>query len=230
VTTRMANALAHDGRLVLSAAESLRGLAVPLEPYALRNRIFYARKAVAAVTPSAIERERRLVPRPVALANPHADIVLLAANGRLREGLELALSRPAIRLLDHLTLGHLYLRLDEPREALAHYRQASKVEALSCEAYYFEGWSHRKTGAWHDAIDSFRKSLFLAPSFWQAAYLLAGCYERVGRARDAEREHARVRRLLRERAAGVGFVSHPLMVEWFSIREDEVRGLLRISP
>ncbi|HEY5947384.1 MAG TPA: CheR family methyltransferase [Kofleriaceae bacterium] len=225
VTTRMARALADDGRLVLSAAETLYGLGVPLEPQVQRNRVFYARKAGSAAPLD----PPRIVSRSVAPSDPDADIVKLAAAGRLREALQVALRRPAVRLLDHLTIGHLYLRLDEPHEALVQYRQASQIVTLSCEVYYFEGWSHRKAGHWHDAIDAFRKSLFLAPNFWQAAYLLAGCYERVGRTRDSEREHARVRRLLRERAASIGFVSHSLMVDWFSIPEDEARGLLRIN-
>lgn len=228
VTARMARALADDGRLVLSAAETLYGLAVPLEPSVVRDRIVYARKASVApvaVEPPRVERE----PRRVAPADPHTSVVGLAAAGRLREALDIALRRPATGLLAHLTLGHLYLRLDDADAALTQYRRASEIEPLSCEAYYFAGWGHRKAGRWHEAIDAFRKSLFLAPNFWQAAYLLAGSYSRVGRDRDSEREHARVRRLLRERAAGVGFVSHPLMVEWFSIPEAEARGLLRIN-
>jgi len=226
VTMRMARALAEDGRLVLSAAETLYGLGVPLEPYVQGNRVFYTRRQSAAAAPgTSVERRPVAPPR----LEPSTELLRLASRGRFRDALALALQRPAAGLLDHLTIGHLHLRLDEPREALAQYKQASQVDALSFEGYYFEGWSHRKAAHWHEAIEAFRKSLFLAPNFWQAAYLLGGCYLRVARTRDAEREHARARRLLRERAAGVGFVSHPLMVEWFSIPEEEARELLKIN-
>ena len=157
---------------------------------------------------------------------------VLARSGRVQDALELV-SHPAVNaghtVVLSLTRGHLHVRLHEIAPALAAYQEAVDTDPLLCEAHYFQGIAHRKAGDWTTAVDVFRRALFLAPGFWQAAYLLAGAYDRLGRVHDAARERTRARRLLRDRVPGVAFLSHPVFVQWLSVREDDVRRLLKIA-
>jgi len=234
---RLAATVAPDGWLAVAASETLRGLGVSLAPEVSHGRVFYrAIPSVATVTAAA--RSAVPVPLPRATTGPLVlpgsaleRVVQLARAGAVREAIEL-LERDGddSTLAHHLALGHLRLRLHEIDAALAAYRCAADIDSLLCEVHFFAGVAHRKAGSWPAAAEALRRALFLAPGFWQAAYLLAGAHDRLGREREAVRERERARRLLGERGPGVAFLSDPLFVEWFSVGESDARRALHISP
>jgi chemotaxis protein methyltransferase CheR len=250
VVARIAPTLSAEGRLILSASETLHGLDVPYRPEPIRSRIVYApaRDPVAKrpglprpATNPASPPPPPTTPAPTPPSRParvsrssltipvHDRINALARANRIADAIKVAEGIAEPRLLDHLTLGHLYLREREIDAAIAAYERAAEAEPLSTEVYYFLGCAYRKAGQWDDAANALRKALFLAPSFWQAAYLLAGTYLRLDRAAEAQREWARVRRLffLRDRLSTVAFVSHPLFAGWAAVDEDEARRWLQ---
>src|SRR5690606_21986155 len=240
-----------EGRLAVAASETLRGLEAPLEAEVRAGRVFY-RKAkpppeeppprapgpAAAARPARAGRRRIATPPPIAPSAPAAGAVPLAAAvamaraGQVRGALDLL--RPSVgegpaNLSLLLTVGHLHLRLHEIGEAVAAYRAAAEGDPLSCEVHFFEGIAHRKAGDWAAAAEALRRALFLAPTMWQAAYALAGAYERLDRPREASRERARARRLLAGGALPVAFLSDPLFIDWLSIDEASARRLLGLA-
>jgi chemotaxis protein methyltransferase CheR len=243
---RMTSVLAPGGWLVLAASESLRGLDLALAANTVRGRVFYRRGPLATAAASstaaapAIARRRPTLPfAPVARRTvPEPDrpdripaAIALARRGRIRDALDaLSVSGPAGEpgLLHHLTAGHLRLRLHEVDHALSAYRGAAAIDPLLCEVHYFEGIAHRKAGAWSAAAEALRRALFLAPTFWQAAYLLAGVHERLGAHRDANRQRSHARRLLAERSSAVAFLSDPLFLAWLSVDRAVARRALRL--
>lgn len=226
---RLAAVLAADGWLAVAASETLRGLGVPLAGDVVHGRVFY-RPAPALATASS--RPAAGIPRATTAAAAGLDeVVQLARRGAIRDALTL-LDREADdrALAHHLARGHLRLRLHEIDAALAAYRRAADIDSLQCEVHFFTGVAHRKAGDWPAAAEALRRALFLAPGFWQAAYLLAGAHDRLGRERDAGRERQRARSLLAEGRPGVVFLSDPLFVEWFSVAEVEARRALELTP
>lgn len=257
VCRRFTSQLSGRGRLVVAASETLRGLAAPLVAEIRAGRVFYgvdrsppdpihrpeARKAsrLAGQWPSPQRAERRPrieTPPPIAppagssTRHPLLAATAMAGAGNVRPALELLESvREQIpdNLLLSLTVGHLHLRLHQIDDALTAYRAAQAIDSLSCEAHYFEGLAHRKSGDWSSAVDAFRRALFLAPTMWQAAYLLAGSFDRLGLANDAARERARTRQLLDQKALPVAFLSDRVFTDWFAVSEQEVRRLLKMT-
>jgi chemotaxis protein methyltransferase CheR len=231
---RLAAKVAADGWLALAASETLRGLEVSLAPEVAHGRVFYrpapALAAALAARPAAV-RPPRATPAPLTAPGSALDeVVQLARRGAIREALaRLDQERDDSAIAHHLTRGHLALRLHEIADALSAYRRAADIDSLQCEVHFFTGVAHRKAGEWPAAADALRRALFLAPGFWQAAYLLAGAHERLGRERDAERARERVRFLLAERGPRVVFLSDPLFVEWFSVAEVDARRALHIA-
>jgi chemotaxis protein methyltransferase CheR len=230
---RLASVVATDGWLAVAASETLRGLGVPLAPEVAHGRVFY-RPAPARAADLAARRPARS-PRahtaPLTIpGSALEEAARLARAGQVGEALAL-LEEDGDRdtLAHHLARGHLLLRLHEIAAALAAYRAAADIDSLQCEVHFFAGVAHRKAGDWPAAAEALRRALFLAPGFWQAAYLLAGAHDRLGREREAERERERARRLLIERGPGVVFLSDPLFVEWFSVAETDARRALQVA-
>lgn len=237
---RLASVLAANGWLALAASESIRGLGVALEAEVIRGRIFHRRRRAGMATPAAAPASAPTADGGrVFTAGPPADQALIdealahARRGAVREALDRLLAGPASgehTLTFHLAHGHLRLRLHEIDAALGAYRRAADIDPLQCEVHYFEGVAQRKAGAWAAAAAPFRRALFLAPTFWQAAYLLAGVHDRLGNERDAERERDRARRALLDGSMRVVFLSDPLFVDWLSITEKDARRALQLPP
>jgi chemotaxis protein methyltransferase CheR len=230
ICRRLTSALSPDGWLAVAASETLRGLDAPLAPEVIQGRVFYRKTAVRETPPAPAPPG----PEPAA-KRPGPSVIDAAADlarqGDLDAAIELILGAHADGqwpLAYHLAHGHLQLRRHRIPDALRAYRCAADIDALQCEVHYFEGVAHRKAGDWRAAAAAFRRAIFLAPGFWQAAYLLAGAHERLGNAREAERDRTHAANLLREARPGVVFLSHPVFVNWFSIPEEEARRNLGI--
>lgn len=88
-------------------------------------------------------------------------------------------------------LGHVHLSRHAFDEALEIYGRVQERDALLPDVHYFEALVWRKLGDVGRAETALRRAVFLAPTFWEAAFMLAGVYERMGRARDARREYVR---------------------------------------
>ncbi len=232
---RLVAALARDGWLVVAASETLHDLGLPLAGEITGGRVAYRHGRPALVAAAPLPRRRAVTapqwrppvrpPEPTALERAAAR----AACGEVDEALRLLETLPDEHkgLDDWLALGHLRLKRHAFSPALDAYRRAGEIDPLLCEVHYFEGLVHRKTGDWRQAADALRRALFLAPTFWQASYLLAGAYERLDRADDAARERERTLRLLAEPGSTVAFLSHPVFVDWFAAPAGEVRRILR---
>lgn len=233
ICQRLATSLSSEGWLAVAASETLRGLAVRLAPDVQGGRVFYRPlPALAARAERAAAKWPRATTAPlIETGSTLAEVVRRASAGEVRQALELLEGdRDDRTLAHHLTHGHLRLRLHEIGAALAAYRSAADIDALQCEVHFFTGVALRKAGDWSAAAEALRRALFLAPGLWQAAYLLAGAHDRLGRERDAERARGRARQFLAERRPGVVFLSDPLFVEWFSVAEADVRRALGIGP
>lgn len=230
-TRRLASVLAPDGWLAVAAAETLRGIDAPLVSQLHGGRVFYRPTGADSAPPAAGS------PAPVRRAAPGASgwepdaVIQMARAGRLREAIDLLIAggERAATITHHLARGHLHLQLHDIEAALAAYRRAEEIDPLHCEVHFFEGVAHRKAGNWSSAADALRKALFLAPGLWQAAYLLAGVHDRLGRSAEAERYRRRAAALLRERAQHVAFLSHPVFVEWLSVDEADARRALGVA-
>jgi chemotaxis protein methyltransferase CheR len=236
---RLSSALAPDGWLALAASESIRGLGIPLEPEVIRGRIFHRKRRTAAEPPAPAAQPPPAsdAARPPASSPPLDQALIDEAVARARRGavreardhlLTARMDGSERTMAFHLTHGHLCLRLHEIVDALGAYARAADIDPLQCEVHFFEGVAQRKAGAWVAAAAAFRRALFLAPTFWQAAYLLAGVHDRLGSERDAERERARARRVLLDGSMHVVFLSDPVFLDWLAIAENDARRALQI--
>ena len=158
VVRRLAAALHPRGWLLIGASESLHGLDVPLAPRRVGARVAFSPSAhrVALGAPS-------IPPAPPVRGEP-------TANPRAAASLQ---------------SGHAALRAHRFDEALGAFRAVWEADPVCAEAHLLAGLVHRKRGALRDAATALQRALFLMPRCWQAAFLLAGVCERLGR--DAER-------------------------------------------
>lgn len=73
---------------------------------------------------------------------------------------------------------------------------ASLLADLDAEAHWAVARAYRELGELSMAVASFRRTLLLAPTRWEAAFQLAGTSFDLGRYREAEMDYARTRRLM----------------------------------
>jgi len=124
-----------------------------------------------------------------------ADVAEALAEGRLDEAaahLEAIAGAGDPPLEVDLLEGHLCLARHDFPAALAAYDRVHARDGLLPEAHYFEALTYRKMGEPALAEVSLRRALFLAPTMWEAALMLSGVYDRLGRHGDARREAIRV--------------------------------------
>lgn len=122
-----------------------------------------------------------------ALATRDGEALFMQAVHELAEGdfdggaqtLERALAVDEANLMACLALGNIHLRAGRFEEALASYQQAQQRHALDPEVHYLTGVALRKLQDWEAAVDAFRRALFLEPTYWPAAFLLAGLVDRL---------------------------------------------------
>jgi len=243
VCQRLVGSLVSGGAFVVAASESLSGLDVAARPEMVGSRIVYRKtdtqlveSTLAPRAPAAWRRDRtppRASAEPTTVdLRPVLDrVARLAIDGDIaaaRKLLETTTRQTEPGVEAHLTMGHLHLCEHEFEGALEKYVRAGEIDFLLCEVHYFQGLAHRKRSDWKSAADALRRALFLAPTFWQASYLLAGACQRLGRIDDMARERARTRQLLTGPRPIVTFLSHALFVERFGVSEDEIRRLWAI--
>lgn len=221
----LANALATDGVLVLGGSESLHGLQVPLEAVRVEGRVFYAHPRPAQNGGDhSFSREGRPqaeapIELPVDVSSAGAEAMSSSdgASGTVPARILAALKRKdaseALGMLDEErdTLPHLLSRVVRAHaltiahrfdEALSSYDEALASDPLCWEAYVGAALVHRKQGSHDKARLALERALFLEPEAWQASFLLAGAYGRLGRERDQAREVERTCRVLDARTSG----------------------------
>ena len=229
VCDRLLASLGAGGALVIAASETLNGLDVAARPEVVGNRIIY-RKETEPPEPIREVASRPPAAAPVPTSRSSERVARLAIAGEIEKARQILRGAAAAGSVElELTLGHLEMLEHRFDAALEHYQQASEIDPLLCEAHYFLGLVHRKRAEWRQAVAALRRALFLTPTFWQASYLLAGAYQRIGRSAEAAREQARTRELLDGPPPIMTFLSDPRLVDRLGVRADEVRRAWSIS-
>lgn len=171
IVTRMANALAYDGWLVLGAADPLCNHVGGLELTDVGGQLLYRRRPPIAATPPTISSSPDLPPSRRA-EPPRDESDILRGNACLA--------------------SHDFDR------ALAIYDTVIERSPLSADVHCLRGVVYRKQGELQMAKHALRQALFLEPRFWPAAYLLASCFEREGQHELARAHYRQVQTLLED--------------------------------
>ncbi len=257
VLRRFAQVLAPRGWLFLGAAEHFHGLQTEFQVEAVEGSFACRRgereRALSAPTfspsrasrprPDATKRPRRAVssaPRALSgLPSPKIteggrysrDEVIRAVDAG-----ELATARD--RLKRHLeersddrwswaTLGNLHLWSHDFDDALRAYDRALELDSFSPEIHYLTGVVYRKLGDQRRAIHAFRHALFLDPTCWMAAFLLAGLYARLNDEVTRRRYLHQTKALLESEGAGPTFSSYVGGMQNVLIEREQAMALCR---
>lgn len=195
VRRNLAAALRPGGVLIFGAAETRHGLALPLTPIEIAGRLCFQQQPPqppASRTAPASTSVPTSVPKSAPASGSSAQRTSsAAAEAQIASDAQVA-SDPVVAL-ERAHVAFLARRFDE---AAALYRQALALDGLWWEPQLFLGLTERKRGLFADAAQHLERALFLEPRAWQAAMLLVGCYRRMGRIAEAEREERRARRLI----------------------------------
>jgi chemotaxis protein methyltransferase CheR len=183
IAARLATALRSDGVLVVGASDPLAFRSVAaLRSVSVRGVAAYMRAegyhgAEVATAPSVSVPAPSVPPPPVSI--PRSRPFFLPEAGL--PGPEISVSHAAEDDLGGLLLSacaHLAEHAwgDAERELL----HAMEIAPLAMEPPLYLGVLRRKQGRFDEAVEHLRRAVFLAPSCWLAAYLLAGAWERAG--------------------------------------------------
>lgn len=224
VVRRMRDALRPGGWLVTGVTESLVGMDVGLQPRSVAGRVFYQAVEPAELPPVPVPTVASQPPR----RDPFAAAVTLLAERRRPEArvlLEELLATRRNHVAGWLTLGNVRLHAHALDLALEAYVEAQRAAALLAEPHFLQGVVYRKQGEIERAEAALRRALFLDPEYWPASYLLAGVYERLGRASRALTELERTLELTRDLPEGMTFEVLAAGVDSIELDAVEIRAL-----
>ena len=81
----------------------------------------------------------------------------------------------------YLSLGHAYIKLDKPQDAIKAFKEAVRLNPDMDEAYYGMGLEYFRGGNMKDAAKAFKKAVTLSPDMAKAHYGLALAYQEMGK-------------------------------------------------
>ncbi len=214
--------LATDGALVLSAAESVRGMGTRLRP-----RYLGGGYVLSLTSPGT-----SLLPTATAIttspALPTGELLHLAVpqNHATRPT-----APPRSRALSAakywMDLGNDWLKQHEFDQALDAYLQANRHDGVSFEPYLLMAIVRIKRSELEEAKTALRSALFLEPRAWSAEYLLAGVHARDGRTGDARGAFDRALSLLETANAILVYDSECTGIEPLCYTHEEALAVCR---
>ncbi len=174
VAGELLQSLAVDGWLFTAAAEHLEASQVGAVLRPLQETFAYQRLTEASA----------LSGQPFPAISPLTSSV--AAAGRPIASLSSGPLPPQERAIDphiepeiekQLSAARRRLAEGHSEEALESLRQAEMAQPLVPEVHYYLALAHRRLGNPEEFGAELRRTLFLAPDYWPAAFLLAGHHE-----------------------------------------------------
>lgn len=212
--------LSADGALVLSAAESVRGMGTRLRPrYLGGGYVLSPTQPRASLLPAATATDPARPKRELSRSDaPPSHAPRPSASPRSR-----ALSAAKY----WMDLGNDWLKQHEFDQALDAYMQANRLDGVSFEPYLLMALVRVKRSELDEAKAALRSALFLEPRAWSAEYLLAGVHAREGRAAEAQKAFDRALALLETSHAVLVYDSECAGIEPLCYTYDEALAACR---
>lgn len=127
--------------------------------------------------------------------DPNVRAKTLLAAGNFQEAAAEARKVSPANAETHYTLGSALLRLDQPAEALASFRQAIKLNPKHADSYFQTGNAYDRLNQQEEAARAFREAARLNPKDADAFYNLGNTYNKLNRPKDAAEAFAQAVRL-----------------------------------
>ncbi|MDP3980627.1 MAG: CheR family methyltransferase [Chlamydiota bacterium] len=199
IVSNFADCLSLDGFLFLGHAETLWGLSNELVPVEFPHTFIYQKCIGVDLT----EISPPHIPLPSMSFSGWDDDPFLPEVGEKIETVEAII--PLLETVTAEELSQIFIRAlsfadkGQYQEAILDIEKIIENDSLNVKAYYLMGVLKEKLGLYRDAVQAFRKAIYVDENIYVAYFHLGNLYMYLGKSDKARKEYINCMKILKER-------------------------------